>query len=260
MKLIALKEDALNTIKNVKNREALKKVLLENKTENWLQEFSKIDKPYMDTKIVIEPFEFEMSSDNPMDTDFENSKRLFLAMKNISETQASDERLWAGLAFNQFYNYMQYRWPISESKYLDYRYFQNEEQQGRRGLFFQGLSKLWWIAKLTYDESNADKFKYTRYAYDNVKFFDYYCHRNFSASKSITSAFLKANNKFTIKYGKLVESLQLNIIKYISLLGGVHIIDFFTEDELQEKIYNKMIELYNQKNEKITKEKFRLEG
>ncbi|MGD9901726.1 MAG: DUF6339 family protein [Spirochaetales bacterium] len=260
MKLIALKQEALDTIKNVKNREALKKVLLENKSENWLQEFSQIEQPYMETKIKIEPFEFDMSSSKPIETDFENSKRLFLAMKDISETQASDERLWAGLAFNQFYDYMQYRWPITEGKYLDYRYFQNEEQRGRRGLMIQGLSRLWWIAKYTYDENLEDNFIFTKLAFKYGDMFLQFTYRNFSTSSTVTKAFLSSLEKFNNNININSIFMRNDIIKYISLLGGIYILDFFTEEELQEKIYNKMMELYNQKNEQVTKEKFKLEG
>ena len=124
----------------------------------------------------------------------------------------------------------------------------------------QGLSRVWWIAKYTYDENLEDNFIFTKLAFKYGDMFLQFTYRNFSTSSTVTKAFLSSLEKFNNNININSIFMRNDIIKYISLLGCIYILDFFTEEELQEKIYNKMMELYNQKNEQVTKEKFKLEG
>ena len=53
---------------------------------------------------------------DPEKSDFENSKTLYEAFKNLTEVQASDERFWTYLIFVHCWKYMRKRWPAEEAK------------------------------------------------------------------------------------------------------------------------------------------------
>ena len=54
-----------------------------------------------------------MNQENVSIGDYNNVKILYTNIKNISNTQAIDERLWAGLSHSIFWKYLQYRTKIS---------------------------------------------------------------------------------------------------------------------------------------------------
>ena len=43
-------------------------------------------------------------------TDAANAQEVYGKLSFISDSQASDERLWAGMCLGPFYEYTQYRW------------------------------------------------------------------------------------------------------------------------------------------------------
>ena len=65
-------------------------------------------------------------------------------------------------------------------------------------------------------------------------------------------ALFKAYKRFQEDGGSTGKKLLYNILKYVSFLGGAYILDAFTEEELQEKIYDKLIQLYVEENPKQT--------
>lgn len=47
-------------------------------------------------------------------TEAENAIRVYSNLKFLTDSQASDERLWAGLCLGPFWTYVQYRWGIDQ--------------------------------------------------------------------------------------------------------------------------------------------------
>lgn len=151
-----LKADGLAALKtNVKEHVKL----YENPTNDWIYEYFDGDNPFAEYKLQIEDFQFSDAKNQNHDSaknDVENAIRLYSAMKGLSDTQAADERLWAGLCHGDFWEYMHNRWegsrfygdPVSG---LLWRYFFNTKSGVRRALFRNTLSRLWWLGRLTYD-------------------------------------------------------------------------------------------------------------
>ena len=84
--------------------------IFSSKNNEWLKDFFKEENPFIKSKLFVEDFELDTSNlEDPSETDFENAKRLFENLK-ITESQACDERLWMGLTFSKFYDYMLYRY------------------------------------------------------------------------------------------------------------------------------------------------------
>lgn len=236
-----LSEDKILTIKS--NKAEVVKCISESKDNSWLKDFFHEENPFTKSKLFIDDFEFDMSKENPDETDFENAKRLFTHLK-ITESQACDERLWMGLTFSKFYNYMLYRYSPTMSMFTNKWLFQ--KNNAKIQIFRQGLSMLWWYTYITYDKNNKENpFELTEFAFRHKDFLISIYSRSFCGSKNVTLGLIRALRDFE-KDGGNVSSRELynGLIKYISFLGGAYIVDTFTEQEIYDKSYIKLIQLY----------------
>jgi len=68
-------------------------------------------------------FKLKTNNKDPEKTDFENIKILYSSLKELTESQAMEERVWAGLSHGQLWGYTQYRWGCETEKEIRRRYF-----------------------------------------------------------------------------------------------------------------------------------------
>ena len=161
MKLYIMKREALETLK-ANLQIAYAKYYTES-SNSWITDLCGED-AFIEFKEIPD---FELAE---LDTglgkgeiDLRNCKILYEKLMFLSESQASDERLWAGLTHATFYNYMRKRWgygygkkPKSAEKEageLKSRFFYSGGT--RAGFYRNTLAKCWWVGRNTYDASNA---------------------------------------------------------------------------------------------------------
>lgn len=95
MKLYIMKRDALETLKA--NLPAVYGKYYTEKSNKWIYDICGED-PFIEFKDVTEFTLASLNSDlTPGEIDLENCKILYEKLMFLSESQASDERLWAGL-------------------------------------------------------------------------------------------------------------------------------------------------------------------
>lgn len=237
MNIKYMKKDALYQIKN--NLLNVHKLMKESESNKWLKNY--FDDEYLgESKIQVNDFTLDTSFTNPIDGDFTNAVILYDALKEINETQAVDERLWAGLAFDQCYDYLVHRWTLKDTTRLKYRwiYFTTP----RRTLFYHGLSRLWWIAHLTYLKGEEEPYKHTKYVFSHPQIMKAMTYRNFSNNEIIRKSIIKAFITYEDKGNSITTKIIDEIYKFISLLGSVSLLDAFSEEELYDKI---LIKLYS---------------
>lgn len=180
-----------------------------------------------------------LPTSNTIHYDLENSITIYDAFKSLSETQASDSRLWTYLTHVTFWNYMRKRWPIEKIEedselfeeegsgnrkveYILWRY--HLKTPNRRRLIRNGISRLWWYSHLTYNPNKEDPYELTRILL---------AHQD--KAQSLLERSLGSNNKVLIA---VLEYLKTNPglsreqirdkIKEINLVGGVknlHLLD-----------------------------------
>ena len=243
-----LSDDQIISLKT--NLKAVQEVMTATSDNSWINDFFKETEPFKKTKYTMENFELDMSAEDPIMTDFNNAKLLHENLKHLPDSVLCDERLWVGLCFSKFNNYMKYRWNPEKMINLQTRWFIAHGQ--KRGLFFNGIARLFWFAKYTYDERLENPYEITEFCFNNVDILIQIVYRTYSNSKNIRMALFKAYKRFQEDGGSTGKKLLYNILKYVSFLGGAYILDAFTEEELQEKIYDKLIQLYVEENPKQT--------
>ncbi len=175
-------------------------------------------------------------------------KILYESLKELTDSQASDERVWAGLAHSYCWDYMQKRWPLPEEKenrnshILNNYFFWNST----KAVFLNGISRLWWYARYTYDTRFDNPYELTKYICDNDlngKIFP------LLACKFATNVEVFKNIIISIKNFEEQNNISLSreefneLKKYLNRLSGKIILDILSYDEINHKIKEELLRI-----------------
>lgn len=223
-------EEALLEIKN--NKSVLYREVVSGKKA--LQEAFNSEKIVRETNIPGDDFALDMSSDRPETTDVENVKRVHKYMSALSESQASDERIWSAYTLSIFADYMRYRWPAeSETAMMNHYFF---SYTAKRSLFRNGIARLWWIGHLTYDASREDnKFALTEYVCRKMDHIYYLLDINFGNNPGIVRAVIKALMDSEAEGYDVDRGVVRRASEYINILGGTYLVDALSFDTVYAK-------------------------
>lgn len=196
-----------------------------------------------DDSVTVQDDTLIISDDASFDT--ENAIRFFEKKMNLSTTLASSNNYWTTLAHTKYYQYMKTRWPIVENtkeNYIKTRYFFNVNNIKSRAR--HGLTRLWWIAYLTYDKSNKiDPYYYTRLATIDQELFNLIMEtRHLAQNKKALFAMLDTITTVFkwVKEGRLKRfnkrNFFRNTMQEINLIGSITVWNMLTKDEAEEKL------------------------
>ena len=162
MKLYFLRQTALDMMK----RDIQKNLEYYSGSQVWLDDYflrQDVSSYYFDSGIEIPDFEL-LPGD--AETDAANAKILYESLKGkLNRLQATDFRLWSYLTHITCWKYMKARWALEEDKKdswlgrISDRYFIASRSPYMRN----GVSRLYWSAELTYDETNSNPYEYLAY-------------------------------------------------------------------------------------------------
>lgn len=186
------------------------------------------------TNIVVEDFSLDMSESNAVLTDFENVKRVYNAMKGISNSQASDERIWLAYSFGEFKSYMKYRWPANDENTVNNRWLFG--YTAKRSLFRHGIARLWWIGRCTYDKDRADPYELTYYVITKQDIINQLLDIGFNGNKDLVLAVIDAIRDADLA-GKSVGREEIRAVsRFVNSWGGMYLIDSLSRKEIYDKV------------------------
>ena len=248
MKVHFLTENALEALRT--NLTANPRHYAENNND-WIYEYFGSENPFMEYKQDFPEFTLSFDSYEELGKiNVSNTIVLYSAMKSLTDTQATDERLWAGMCHCDFWSFLHERWGMANKSMInrnntESRYFFSKQQNKKRSLITNSLSRLWWIGRMTYDESRKDPFELTRYlandyATKSLVIFS----NNYISNPNIAIGLLSAlrnleNMGYSIK-GKADRDIYYEATKYLNVLGGTYILDYFTSEEIEERVIKYM--------------------
>ena len=238
MRIYFLKEYALETLKaNVEHN-------IDNYFEfedGWVENYLDDENAFQEYKYLIKAIELDMSKEIPEDTDIHNIKAIYEGLDMITPSQATDERLWAGLSHKTFSSFVEYRWgddiknSSNKKNAILNRYFING---GKRGLYLNAISRMWWMGYFYIDEKLDNPYKYLEMDYLKSglmsKTFAFQS-RVLTNNKKIFHGILDGIIYYEEKeiYAKRSEINKLLI--RLNLLGGTYSLDYFTKEEIKDK-------------------------
>jgi hypothetical protein len=222
--------------------------LLQYKTDEVIRELYDNDKfDYSEVNYLRQTMPVNLDEDDldlgtkPQD-DVNSSIKIFKALKDLNLVQANDKRLWVTLTHTVFFNYAKNRWGIDSSSsndvIKDRFHFEGTALRQRNQ---NSLARLWWAAKITYDESLEDPFELTRILWEKQDFYQGLIDRNFSTYKSTLLAFINfysKNRSIDLKYE------MRKLFKGINAFGGVQILPLLDKNEVESEI-EKLSKFYN---------------
>ena len=243
MEIRFMKQAALDTLKN-----DLPQIFGKYFTEHdnsWLVEVCG-ENPFVKFRDVPD-FELVVPNEtlNVGDVDFENCKRVYENLHFLTDAQAADERLWAGLCHGVFYDCVRRRYGYDTKeipadvdktvKEIKNRFFINGNSQ--EALVKNMTARCWWTGRVFYDESNHNHFA----KLDLIGAKDLYT----KVFSTLTRGFV-ANPKL---FGGVVKFLdycrqhgiEVNAdknlrpaLKEVNKIGGAVILDCLTADEIAD--------------------------
>lgn len=238
MKIKYLTEDGVLILKNNKKTLFKEAVMAGNPLSAYIDE-NYIKDSFIELDDIILTMNAPMGKEAL--TDAENVQRVYGHMKCLTDSQASDERIWVAFTLGSHLDYMRYRWNVENEEEMLNRYFFNYSPQ--RSLFRNGFARLWWIGRVTYDKSRTDPYELTKFVCRDQDFIETICGRNIfnniNVMRATVTAIYDASKEGYVISRKLVRSIG----KYVNLIAGTYIIDFVEYKDIYFKV-KKYIEEY----------------
>lgn len=240
-----IKSDDLQAIKV--NLESYKDYFKED-TNEWL--YDEIGQHvFEESKLELPDIQLISDSADPSSSDADNVQIIYSKLKFISNAQASDERLWTGLALGPFWKYVQERWNVKDncvkSNILQHYFFAFGP---RRSLTRNAVSRLWWIGRFTYDPTAQDPWELTKFVCRYSRFIIDILERSISNNPAVVRPFIRAVMDAE-KEGIHISTQRIrDLAIYLDELGGVYILDCLPEKDIHDKILARAEELQNAEN------------
>jgi len=194
--------------------------------------------------------------------ELENCKIIYSHLNKISASQASDERLWAGLCNGVFYQYIRKRWKYestqlknmeTDSSTILSRFFFSGGT--RAGLYRNTLSKCWWVGYLTYNKLSYNKWELLDALGPSdfsTKVSDIFYSNTFSSNSDILKGICNSIRFFEERDIKIymIEHIRPTL-QYLNAIGGATLLDMYTSEEIQNIIVENIIRIQNGKQDEF---------
>jgi len=173
--------------------------------------------------------------------DFENAVLVHQALPKLTPIQAQDHRLWVRLTHLECWDYMRKRWPAdakkpeSQASYIKSHYFVGGTDG--RALLRNGIARLWWMAKLSFDETRANPYELTDLLFAQLDIAKNLLERSLGRSASVLQTFLQFvldNKKSCINEGNKSRVRIRKMSISLNTRGGVSLLDCLSKDQISE--------------------------
>ncbi|WP_244322170.1 DUF6339 family protein [Bacillus luti] len=243
MKLQFISEDTLQDLRM--NFNDYKGVYYQ-KDDTWFREYFSHEGRVIESNIEFEMPELSFNEDYVI-SDRENVKLVYSALKHLTYSQATQERLWAGLIHLPFREFAYYRLQNELQEENDNRistamFFKHGV---KRSLFVHILARLWWVGYMTYDEENqenpfwlTDFFCEKDFSARAIVFFS----SNFTSNRNITIGILRAIKYLEQEGCKVKREFFVQANRYLNILGGAMILDMLSAEEVEEMVIKHLVE------------------
>lgn len=250
VELQILSEKALTYFKDTSFIEANINKFQNYQNNEWLTEAFG-ESPFIESKYSFDDLHFEMTAPEKKEstTEFENVKEVYYKMKSLNDSNASEEKIWAGLCLSDGYHYTQYRWKsqLDNVEGIKSHFFFNAGN--RRAYTRNAMARLWWIGRLTYDEKNpSDPWHLTKFVCMNSDLIMHFLERTTSNNITILRPFLSAIIEAKDAGMDINTTDAGNLEKQLDILGASYSLDFMSEQWIKEKTKVLIREYIDKKN------------
>jgi hypothetical protein len=206
---------------------------------SWVEQIYEQAKPVVDSNVSIDQQPVLRMPEGTKLYDLENSIALFSAYRNLTFHQAASENLWSYMTHIQYWAYMRRRWPVANSdnnqeEYIKEHYFLKNTTD--RSLIRNGIARLWWYAKLTYEEGAEQPFRLTGILLSQLDITQGLLERSWGRNRNVLHGYLEflAANPELMKGNDANRIRTRYLYKSLTLEGGINILDVRSKEEVAE--------------------------
>lgn len=243
MKLYFMKKEALDMLKS--NLDMVYTMYFTEKDNKWLWKMCDGD-PFVEFKEIPDFSLAHIDADSSKgEIEFQNCKLVYENFSFLTNSQACDERLWAGLCHSVFYEYLRKRWDYDKKNpktqkeavsNIKSRFFFSGGI--RAGLYRNSIAKCWWVGRNTYEPINSNHFEKLDIIGSNdisSKISDIFYSNNFSSNPIILTGIVKALKNFRDEGTQLTLKEHIRpSLQLLNAIGGGVILDCLSEDEIAD--------------------------
>jgi hypothetical protein len=182
---------------------------------------------------------YEPKNDNLMD--IENAILLHRVLSHLTPLQARDPRLWTHLTHVECWQYMRKRWPVERHlaqrdramRFVLSRYFVPQSQS--RALLRNGIARLWWTARMSYDAERDNPYELTAVLLSTLDITQQLLERGIGRAPNVILSFLEflvRNREVLLTGGNENRGRIRRLAKFLNLHGGVSILDCLSKAEI----------------------------
>lgn len=244
MRLKYLSQEAIDDIKINFNK--YKRHFNDASNEWFIKQFEK-EGWIHESKIECKEIRLNMNADFNI-SDTKNIEILYDALQDLSPSLAVDERLWSGMLFTYFWEYVQYRRKDElesgvERDILNSFFFMRGK---KRSCFMNCLARLWWTGYLLYDEKNIDHYEAARLVSErafssNIMLLS---SSNFMANRELALGVLDCLLKRQKKGDIIGRYHFVESVKYLNCIGGTALLDMMSREDAKELANKRLNKLY----------------
>jgi hypothetical protein len=207
----------------------------------WVDEIAKPSASSIKTGLEpVDDFEL-LNPEGDVLKDLENSIRLHKALSFLTPLQARDPRLWTRLVHIEFWPYMRRRWNVERfgndsgkvERFILSHYFIAQNQS--RALLRNGIARLWWYSKITFDPDRKHPYELTGVLLDQLDITQQILERNLGRATQVTTGFLEfllRHRKELLGSGDLKRSVIRHLAKHLNLYGGTTLLDCLSQTDI----------------------------
>lgn len=206
---------------------------------SWVEQMYEQAKPVVESNVSVEQMPVLKMPEGTKLYDLENSITLFKAYQNLTFHQAASENLWSYMTHIQHWAYMRRRWPVANSdnnqeEYIKEHYFLKNTTD--RSLIRNGIARLWWYAKLTYEEGAEQPFRLTAILLSQLDITQGLLERSWGRNRNVLHGYLEflSANPELMKGNAANRIRTRDLYKSLTLEGGINILDVRSKEEVSE--------------------------
>jgi len=208
----------------------------------------------LETSVRLQtPLDLILPSENDL-KDNENAVRLHKALPNLTPLQARDPRLWTRLTHVELWNYMRMRWPVEKhttnveraKRFVANRYFVTQSQS--RAILRNGAARLWWTARLSYDETRDNPYELTMVLLSSLDITQQILERGLGRAPVVVMGFLEFLNRhrdLLLTGGETNRAIIRRLAKLLNFYGGVCILDSLSQGRILDLLERELTVLIN---------------
>jgi hypothetical protein len=180
--------------------------------------------------------------------DFENCSLVYKALDGLTESSATDERIWATLSLREYRDYSFKRWPkkgMRASYYLEHFFAPGNRDYTQRN----SIGRLWWTYRIAkrMSTSDADVEKQLKHLLHNSDYRMQLLERSgvIANNTKLLSTYNQIHMEHTAKGNHYDRDKHNDFCKEVKKLSGTKHISIMDDSELRSSLQNIHNEVYS---------------